>query len=271
MAIKGHLRDFSVAQLFNLINLAQKSGTLTLDAPDQAAWVSFRGGKLIYAQLGEEDGTIMHILVKAGRLTDRQAKMITTHSSGKGDKEMGLYLINADYLTQKDILATLRSHILDIVFQLFTWTDGFFRFDPNVLPPEDRITVLMDLENLIIEGSRRVQEWDHLEDEIPNLEMALKFVDRPGANIQNVKLNPKEWEVVSYVDPKNSIKQIAKVVKLNELEIRRIVYGLLQAGLVEIVRSESMPQPAHAPRIRPLDERVQASLIDRIIDRIRSL
>ena len=271
MALKGHLRDFSVAQLFNLINLAQKSGTLTLDGPDQAAWVSFRGGKLIYAQLGQEDGTITGILVKAGKLTGRQATTISTQYPNKGDKEMGLLLINAAYLTQQDILISLHDHILDIVFQLFTWVDGFFRFDPDVLPPEDRITIRVDMENVIIEGSRRVKEWEQLDDEIPNLDMALKFVDRPGADIQNVKLNRQEWKVVSFVNPKNTIRQIGNTVKLNDLEIRRIVYGLIQAGLVEIVRPKGMPLPEQAQRLRPVDEREHASLIDRIIQRIRSL
>jgi hypothetical protein len=271
MALKGHLRDFSVAQLFNLINLAQKSGTLTLDGPDQAAWVSFRAGKLIYAQLGGEDGTITGILVKTGLLTGKQATMISSQYPNKGDKEMGLLLINADYLTQQEILVSLNDHILDIVFDLFTWVDGFFRFDTDVLPPEDRITIQVDMENVIIEGSRRVKESEHLDVEVPNLDMALKFVERPGADIQKVKLNKQEWKVVSFVNPKNSIRQIGKTVKLKDIEIRRVVYGLLQAGLVEIVRPEGMPIPAQAPRIRPMDQREHASLIDRLIQRIRSL
>ena len=57
MALKGNLRDFSVTQLLNLINLARKTGTLTLEGPNEAAWVSFHEGKLIYAQLGNEDAT----------------------------------------------------------------------------------------------------------------------------------------------------------------------------------------------------------------------
>jgi len=101
--------------------------------------------------------------------------------------------------------------------------------------------------------------------------MALKFVDRPGADIQNVKLNRQEWKVVSFVNPKNTIRQIGNTVKLNDLEIRRIVYGLIQAGLVEIVRPKGMPLPEQAQRLRPVDEREHASLIDRIIQRIRSL
>jgi hypothetical protein len=37
MALKGNLRDFSVTQLLNLINLARKTGTLTIEGPTEAA------------------------------------------------------------------------------------------------------------------------------------------------------------------------------------------------------------------------------------------
>lgn len=34
MALKGNLRDFSTTQLFNLINLARKTGALTIEGQD---------------------------------------------------------------------------------------------------------------------------------------------------------------------------------------------------------------------------------------------
>ena len=34
MALRGNLRDFTVTQLLNLINLAQKTGTLVVDGPE---------------------------------------------------------------------------------------------------------------------------------------------------------------------------------------------------------------------------------------------
>jgi len=86
--------------------------------------------------------------------------------------------------------------------------------------------VRLDLENLIIEGSRQLREWEELQDEIPSLDMALKFTDRP---MTNLNLSVEEWRVVKYIDPKNSMKQIASAAKLNDMEIRRIVYGLIQA------------------------------------------
>ncbi len=184
-----------------------------------------------------------------------------------------MLLINASYLTQQDILASLQAHFIDIVNRLFTWADGFFRFENDALPPDDKITVRLSLENLIIEGTRRMREMENLQDEIPSLDMSLKFIDRPGANIRNVNLSVDEWKVVSYINPKNTIRQIARAASLNDLQMRRIVYGLLQAGLVEVVRPEGAPvvKPVTSPLTRPEEKQEQVSLINRLIRRIRSL
>ena len=55
MALRGNLRDFTVTQLLNLINLAQKTGTLVLDGPSEQAQIAFRDGKLAYARVGQDD------------------------------------------------------------------------------------------------------------------------------------------------------------------------------------------------------------------------
>ena len=169
------------------------------------------------------------------------------------------------------VVSGIRQYIVDIVYRLFSWVDGFFRFDNDVLPPDDRIVMRLDLENIIIEGARRMREWEQLQEELPNLDMALDFLQRPGANIRDVNLNVEEWKVVSYINPKNTIRQIMKANKMNELEIRRIVYGLIQAGLVEVVRPAGMPLPPQARQVPAVDKRQQSSLVNRLIDRIRSL
>jgi hypothetical protein len=280
MALKGNLRDFSVTQLLNLINLAKKTGTLIVEGPDQAIWVSFREGRLAYAQVGQEDNSLATILFRANKLSAAQHRAIKARSNKMNDKELGLLLINANYITQQDILTSLQSYFIGIVNRLFTSVEGFFRFENDMLPPDDKILVRISLENLIIEGARRTREWEHLQDEIPSLDIALKFADRPGANIRNVNLSVEEWRVVSYINPKNTLRQIARATKLNDLEIRRVIYGLLQAGLVEMVRAVGAPpiqpvrqaarQASRQPTTQVTHEE-QKSLINRIISRIRSL
>jgi len=278
MALKGNLRYFTITQLLNLINLARKTGTLVVERPTEQVMISFRDGKLAYAQVGQEDNSLVTILYHAHKLSANQHRALKERAGSMSDKELGLLLVNANYLNQQDVLYSLQVHFVTVVNRLFTWAEGLFRFDNDLLPPEDKITVRVSLENIIIEGTRRMKELEQLRDEIPNLDMALKFTDRPGANIRNVNLSVQEWSVVSYINPKNSMKQIARATKMSDLEIRRIVYGLLQAGLVELVRPEGViPKPPTPPPARlsppppPPSPEQQKSLINRLIARIRAL
>jgi len=268
MALRGNLRDFTITQLLNLINLASKTGTLVIDGASEQAYVSFREGKLAYARIGKDDGSLASVLYKANKINANQYKAIIDRAGQMSDKELGLLLINAGYVSREDILLNLQAYFTDMIRRLFTWVEGVFRFEAEMLPPDDRINVRLDLENIIIEGSRQLRELEQLQDEIPSLDMALKFTERP---LTNVNLSVDEWKVVKFVDPKNTMRQIAKTNKLTEVEVRRIVYGLLQAGLVELVRPADAPMPQAVKPLAPQEVEDKKNLVNKLIGRIRSL
>jgi len=276
MSLKGNLQDFTLTQLLNLINLSHKTGNLVLERSNEVASLYFMEGKLAYVQVGNEDNSLVGVLHKTHMLSPSQYSGIKKHINGMSDKELGLLLVNANYFSQQDILISLQNYCIDILNRLFNWLEGFFQFETDVTPPRDKIIVRIDLENIILEGTRRMQEWEFLQDEIPSLDVAINFVDRPGANVRNLSLTKQEWKVINYVHPRNTLRQISRVTRLNELEIRRIVYGLLQAGIVELIRpsdSSSQDRPS-IPSIASMTGREREerkSLLSRIIDRIRAL
>jgi hypothetical protein len=127
---------------------------------------------------------------------------------------------------------------------------------------------------VIIEGTRRIQAIKPIEDELPNLDMALKFPDAPGDKFRGIHLSVEEWRVVSFINPKNSIRQIAKACNMTDLEIRRVVYGLLQAGLVELVKPPGAQQSATVgAQTRkpptPQASSVHRSVVERLIAKIK--
>ena len=63
----------------------------------------FREGKLVYAQMGTEDGSLPLVLRKVGKLNDQQAQALKQRPESANDKALGLLLINAGYVTQADI------------------------------------------------------------------------------------------------------------------------------------------------------------------------
>jgi hypothetical protein len=271
MALKGNLRDFSTTQLFNLISLARKTGTLTIDTREAQAQLCFKEGRLIYATVDGRDDHLAAMLQKTGKITEQQAHAIQARADIKSDKQLGLLLINAGYVSQEDLVRSVRTCILNNVYPLFTWPEGAFRFESNVLPFKDRITIPIDLNSVIMEGSRRLKEWEQLQEELPDLDVALRFADRPDARLRDISLSVEEWRVVSFINPRNTVCQIAQYNNMSDFQIRKIVYGLLQAGLVELVRSEgaAVAGSSGAPGQAPMTMRrpaVKRGVVERLID-----
>jgi hypothetical protein len=295
MPLQANLRDISATQVLNLVNLAKKSGMLTVyeavdvegerDAMDQVKQVAgserckvaFKAGKLIFASMGGQEGDLVSVLNKAGKLTDNQAKVIRQRAKGGSDKALALLLINANYVSQQDIITSIQQHTLDVVYNMLTWKSGPFRFDDDVMPNGDRILVPIDLENVIIQATRKIKEHDKLIQEIPDLNVALRFPENPKEVFKGIHLSVEEWRVVSFVTPKNSIKQIAKANNMSDMEIRRVVYGLVMAGLVKVIKpadgatAQTKGRGGSGTRRPPRKPQVQESVVNKLIDKIKSL
>jgi len=279
MALKGKLEDFGIPQLLNLINLARKTGTLYLESPEASAHFCFREGKLIYAAMDGRGDDLPAILQRCGVFTSKQVQTIREHMPGRSDQDIAKLLITSGRLDQKTVIRCVREHILTSAYQVFSWTQGTFRFEPGDLPIRGKIALSIPLENVIMEGTRRLKEWEFLRDELPDLNIALKFAERPSTPLRNIKLSVEEWRVISFINPRNTIGKIAQYLNMDELQIRKIVYRLLQAGLVEIVRPERVPagpQPSTKAaggrqRVQTRRPAVKRGIIQRLIQRIREL
>ncbi len=268
MALKGNLRDFNTTQLLNLIHLARKTGTLTVESRNGTARLCFKDGKLIFAALDRQDGRLADVLIRAGKLQPEQLKAFDL-SRLQDDKVLGLKLIEAGYVTQQDILNSLRAQMLDVVYRLFSWNEGAFRFEPDLQPLQNRIPVPMDLENIIMEGARRMREIERLKEELPDLDVPVRLTSRPEA-IRKVQLSTEEWRVISQVNGRNTIEQIMRRLNMDEVQIRRIIYGLLQAGLIELGAPPPVTPPAGAP-VGGLGVGVSRSVVEKLINYFRRL
>lgn len=271
MALKGNLHDFSITQLLNLIHLARKTGTLAIDGKSSATRVAFREGKLIHALSTGAEGRLVILLIRAGKITADQGKQIPEN---KTDRELGAMLVQAGLLTKQDMDSLVRNHVREVVDKLFALSEGYFRFEPNILP-DDRLVAdpPISLDNIIMEGTRRFKESERLQDELPNLDITMKFTDRPDTRLRTVNLSVEEWRVVSYINPKNTIRQIAQANGMSEFQIRKIVYGMVQAGLVELLQPAGglALQAGHVPVGTSFKPEEKRSIVNRLIARIKQL
>ena len=113
------------------------------------------------------------------------------------------------------------------------FTDGQFAFEPEV--PADRKTVRQSSTNLLLEGARRLDDWDVLSQHIPDVELIPEFVlpDDDAAGKQ-ITLNTSEWVVLSKIDGVRSVKEVARAAQLSDYHTCRLLYPLIANRLIRL-------------------------------------
>ncbi|MBN1310210.1 MAG: DUF4388 domain-containing protein [Anaerolineae bacterium] len=263
--MRGNLKDFSPTQILNLVSLAKKTGMLAIDRKDVKANLAFKEGKLVFVAVGDADGTLASVLQRSGRITKEQAAALAKRAQQTGDKQLGLLLIQKGYVSQAEIIQSIKKHALAAVNQFAAWKEGLFSFEPGQQPGDERITVPLDLENIIVQIARVQKLDEQLEEEIPSLDIHLKFTERPQVKMKELQLNKDEWRVINFIKPENTIRMIAKSCNMSDKQIRRVVGSLREAGLVELV------QIRKREKLSDEEKSKKVALVSRLINHFQSM
>ncbi|MGQ9926425.1 MAG: DUF4388 domain-containing protein [Chloroflexaceae bacterium] len=142
---------------------------------------------------------------------------------------------------------------LDAVFTFFTLASGPFCFyDDRRL---DTPTITLSNEAIIMEGIMRQETWAALQQQVPSLTLVPRLVPNPATGSGEINLEAEEWRVLTMVNGKNTVAQIAQRSGLGEFRTCEIVGQLLQNGLIEL--REPSPGEILAPEL----ERIAAMFV----------
>ncbi len=117
------------------------------------------------------------------------------------------------------------------VYYVATWLSGSFNFEPGVTC--DQKTVNSDYMNLLMEAARRQDEWGVIRGKIPDDNGVPDFAIQDG-NSEEVALNTHEWTILSKINGKRTIKEIADESNRDVFEVSKVIYGLLSNKLIEL-------------------------------------
>ncbi len=187
MALEGTLRDFSFADILQLISLQRKTGVLTLKNEGDVVTLSFLEGKIVAASSLNQhpQDRLGLILLKRGAL-DEATLETALRRQEETLQRLGRILIDYGLVSQDEVRAALEQQILQIVYQVFRWTDGEYQFSQETDVDYDRdLLVPMVVDSIIMEGARMTDEWPFVEKRIPDREVVFRKVD-PGLKLEVV-------------------------------------------------------------------------------------
>ena len=145
-------------------------------------------------------------------------------------KRQGKVLVEMGALSPKDLWEGVQFQVKEIVYTVFQWDEGQFHFEESSLPEKERITVDLDIQDLILAGLRRVDAGGRLQSRYPEtdsvLERAVPDVPSP--------LEPYETHVLRLIDGERSVLDICRESEIGDNETMKVLYALVATGVARV-------------------------------------
>lgn len=238
MTIQSTIRELGLFDLFQILHLHRKTGRLLITGASQGkeAQVVFRDGAVSLAVIYDRvQKTMESLLVDWG--------VLDTESASKVAKNLRKYGKLIDCIDGENIMPRnqlenfLATRMRETVFEVFKWDRGEYRFIEEELDEKREIIVPLNTENLILEGARRIDEWSNIRSKVPSRHSVFVFCSEHDED-QKLNLKPKEWEILSLIDGKRSVKEISDAVGGDLFIISKLIYGLVVMDVIDLVKGD---------------------------------
>lgn len=249
MAIRGSLKEASLPDVLQLLSMGKKTGCLSVGHRGSFGYIFFDKGRIVYASIVNRRDRLGDMLVKNGMISQEQLDAAVDAQIRRRDKKIGELLVEQRALGPDQLKQFLRVQIEEAVYFLFTWTEGTFNFEPDVMPQEQDSLVSIGPESLLLEGARRVDEWSLIEKKIPSFDIVFE-IDRAHLQMNEPKLTNEQRVVLQLINGVRDVHAIFEESGLVEFDAAKALYGLATANCIHRIgtsgRFGGQPTPADA-------------------------
>ncbi len=234
MSFTGNLQTVAFPDLLQLFSAGKKTGTVTIIRGNIRKEIVFKDGNIISASSQEaEEDYLGQIVLKSGRITktDLQRAVYMHKTSGK---KIGQVLVEMKLLSREELSLLLKQQVEEIIYNLFSWKEGEFIFKEGQLPASREGLVDLNTMNIIMEGTRRIDEWVEIQKVMPSDHQVLRVSATPQVKSDEVTISLDEFRVLTLIDGSRTVQEILGQSPLGDFATSRAVYKLLLGKLVEI-------------------------------------
>jgi hypothetical protein len=199
MALEGTLRDFSFADILQLISLQRKTGVLTLKNEENVVTISFLEGCIVGSSTLSQhtEDRLGLILLKKGHVSESVLDAALRRQE-ETLQRLGRILIDHQMVVADRVREALEQQILQIVYRVFRWSDGEYHFSQETDIDYDRdLMVPMAADSIIMEGARMTDEWPFVDQRIPDRNVVFLRVD-PGRKIDVVEEEDDDFDDLGF-------------------------------------------------------------------------
>lgn len=239
MSISSSFKNFSLPELFQIIDKGKKSGCLTVwsstsynnkDTVGQYYYVWFLQGRIVAASDNLKGKDLASKIVERCWLDSLFLEEFL--SQLPPCQPLGLSLKTKGILSSEQLQLLFSSQVKQIK-KLFEIQKGVFKLDSKANLPWLEMTGLSisTIEAALI-ALRTLKNWENLRDALPEQDSGIKKMTAVQIPFN---LNSLEMKLLNYADSKMSLNIIAKEIQQSITAVQRATFRLMIAGWVEEV------------------------------------
>jgi len=230
--LTGNVQVFRLADVLTFLSASRKSGTLTVRNAPNEAYLYFNDGALVFAGSNQEPFRLGSILLRKKKISAEQRDRIDALMQREGGR-FGQFAVQEGALTEQQLRDFLKVQVSEIVYDAFVWDGGTFAFAQDFELPPHAVTIAIDLPNLIMEGARRIDEWERAVHLLPDKSLVFRVVTTPRD--EKITLTAEEWKILFLINGQRTLEELSHDADDEAFHVYRVVYGLLANKLIEPV------------------------------------
>jgi hypothetical protein len=233
MSLTGNLRTVSFPDVLQLLSTGKKSGILSVSSGSRQKEIAFREGNIIYASsINTNEDLLGNLLLKRGKISKSDLERAISLHKQTG-RQLGATLVDMQVFDKEEVAECLRMQIEEIVYNLFSWQEGEFSFAEGQQPANAPFLVELSTVSIIMEGTRRIDEWMEIQKVLPPNDILLRIVHSPKGKGEELTISMDEFKVLGVINGERTLPDIINTSPIGEFPTCRAMYKLITAGLIE--------------------------------------
>ncbi|HDL03366.1 MAG TPA: DUF4388 domain-containing protein [candidate division Zixibacteria bacterium] len=233
MSLTGNLKTVSFSDILQLLATGKKTGILQVSTKARQKEIAFKDGSIIHASsINASEDLLGNLLLRRGKISKVDLeKAIALHK--QTGRQLGTTLVDMNLFDKDEIIECLKMQIEEIVYNLFSWQEGEFKFLENAAPKKILLPIELNTMNIIMEGTRRIDEWVEIQKLLPPDDVRLRLTTSPKTKKDEVRMTLEEFKVLSLINGERTLPDIIELSPVGEFVTCRSMYKLIVAGLVQ--------------------------------------
>ncbi len=264
LTFRGDIRGSGTPKILRTILQSGESGVLSFWNGVFTKRVFVSRGRIVQITSNDPDERLGEVLLVDGRISARQ--FVEASKLIRPGKRLGTILVEISALEPEDLIPAITHQARLMLFELFNWTSGTYEMSLGDVDESEFVPLNLSSDEVIAQGMRTLKCWSRVFAGIQSLESVFVRVSEVETWHLKVELQDDEQTVLSRVNGRLTVEQIAELSFGSSFETCRTLWMLSVLGLIQRAETGDI-QRSQAEA----DESTDRVEVGQIVDRFNRL